>query len=119
MLGISQRSRGRIAELRASPSLLQTAFMQPVKKKLGKRIASLRRAAGLTQEKLAEKSGYSVDFIGLVERGINAPTVDGLAQVAAVLHVDIAELFADSAAENESPSRKAKQASSRKSRLRR
>lgn len=60
---------------------------------LGKRIALLRRKAALTQEELAEKTGYSVDFIGLVERGINAPTVERLGQIADVLGVELWQLF--------------------------
>lgn len=60
---------------------------------LGKRIAYFRRRAGLTQEELAEKTDYSVDFIGLVERGINAPTVARLADVADVVGVEVWELF--------------------------
>jgi transcriptional regulator with XRE-family HTH domain len=47
----------------------------------------------LTQEQLAEKTGYSVDFIGLVERGINAPTVARLQDIADVLGVEVWELF--------------------------
>lgn len=60
---------------------------------LGKRIAHLRRQADLTQEQLAEKTGYSVDFIGLVERGINAPTVKRLKDIADVLGVEVWQLF--------------------------
>jgi transcriptional regulator with XRE-family HTH domain len=64
-----------------------------LKKKLGKRIATLRRAAKLTQAKLAEKSGYSVEFISLVERGINAPSVEGCERIAKVLKISVKELF--------------------------
>ena len=64
-----------------------------LKKKLGKRIALLRRAAKLTQEQLAEKSDYSVEFISLVERGINAPTVEGCGKIASALKIHIKELF--------------------------
>lgn len=60
---------------------------------LGKQIAHFRRQAGLTQEELAEKTAYSVDFIGLVERGVNAPTVARLADIADVLGVEIWQLF--------------------------
>jgi transcriptional regulator with XRE-family HTH domain len=60
---------------------------------LGKQIALYRRRASLTQEQLAEATGYSVDFIGLVERGINAPTVKRLEDIAAVLNVEIWQLF--------------------------
>jgi len=64
-----------------------------IEKLLGKRIADLRKAKGLTQEELATKSGYSVEFISLVERGVNAPAVAGLERIAKVLKVEIKELF--------------------------
>lgn len=60
---------------------------------LGKNIAHFRRQANLTQEQLAEKTEYSVDFIGLVERGVNAPTVARLADIAAVLGVELWQFF--------------------------
>jgi DNA-binding XRE family transcriptional regulator len=60
---------------------------------LGKNIARFRREAKLTQEKLAEKTDYSVDFIGLVERGINAPTVARLKDIADAVGVDVWKLF--------------------------
>ena len=47
----------------------------------------------MTQAQLAEDSGYSEDFIGLVERGINAPSVSGLERIAKVLKVEVKELF--------------------------
>jgi len=64
-----------------------------VEQKLGRRIAQLRQKAELTQARLAEASGYSEDFIGLVERGINAPSVSGLERIAKVLKVELKELF--------------------------
>ena len=64
-----------------------------LQKKLGRRIAALRRARKLTQEQLAEAVGRSVDFISLVERGVNAPSVAGLADFARVLRVEVRELF--------------------------
>lgn len=64
-----------------------------VEKQLGKRIAELRRTKGLSQEQLAAKARYSTEFISLVERGKNAPSVAGLARVAKALKVEIKELF--------------------------
>jgi len=63
------------------------------KKQLGRQIATLRRGKKLTQEKLAEKSSYSVEFISLVERGINAPSVEGCERIAKALHVSLKDLF--------------------------
>jgi transcriptional regulator with XRE-family HTH domain len=62
-------------------------------RKLGRRIADLRRRKKLTQERLAEAVGCSVEFISLVERGVNAPSVAGLERFANVLKVDVRELF--------------------------
>ena len=64
-----------------------------LKRKLGKRIADLRRAKKLTQDQLAEAVGCSVEFISLVERGVNAPSVAGLEKFSEVLRVEVKELF--------------------------
>jgi transcriptional regulator with XRE-family HTH domain len=64
-----------------------------LQRKLGKRIADLRRANKLTQEQLAEAVGCSVQFISLVERGVNAPSVAGLEKFSKVLRVEVKELF--------------------------
>lgn len=64
---------------------------------LGRNIAHYRLKADLTQEELAEKTDYSVDFISLVERGINAPTLARLEDIAAVIGVEVWQLFYPSA----------------------
>ena len=64
-----------------------------LQKKLGRRIASLRKDRKLTQEQLAEAIGCSVEFISLVERGVNAPSVSGLEKFAEILKVEVRELF--------------------------
>lgn len=64
-----------------------------LQKKLGQRIASLRKARTLTQEQMAEALGCSVEFVSLVERGVNAPSVAGLEKFAKVLKVEVKELF--------------------------
>lgn len=64
-----------------------------IKKRLGARIAILRKQAGYTQEAFAERTDYSVEFISLVERGINAPSIEGCEKIADALQVEIKELF--------------------------
>lgn len=64
-----------------------------VQKLLGNQIANLRKARGLSQAELAAKSGYSTEFVSLVERGLNAPSVAGLARIAKALKVEIKDLF--------------------------
>jgi len=64
-----------------------------LQRKLGHRIATLRKARKFTQEQLAEAVGCSVEFISLVERGVNAPSVAGLEKFAKILKVEVKELF--------------------------
>jgi transcriptional regulator with XRE-family HTH domain len=64
-----------------------------LQQKLGQRIASLRKERKLTQEQLAEAVGYSVEFVRLVERGVNAPSVAGLEKFAKVFKAEVKELF--------------------------
>jgi len=47
----------------------------------------------LTQEQLAEAVGCSVEFVSLVERGVNAPSVANLGKFARILRVEVRELF--------------------------
>jgi transcriptional regulator with XRE-family HTH domain len=64
-----------------------------LQKKLGRRIADLRKARPLTQVQLAKLVGCSVDFISLVERGVNAPSVARLEDFAKALKVGVVDLF--------------------------
>jgi transcriptional regulator with XRE-family HTH domain len=67
--------------------------MVDLRKKFGKRLQTLRRQSGLTQEQLAQAAQISVDFLSLVERGINAPSFENLEKLAKALGVPIRELF--------------------------
>ena len=64
-----------------------------LQKRLGERIAVLRKARELTQAQFAKAIGCSVEFISLVERGVNAPSVVGLEKFASVLKVNVVDLF--------------------------
>lgn len=48
---------------------------------------------GLTHAELAEKTGLSDNFIGLIERGIKHPTLETLDKIASALEVNLSELF--------------------------
>ena len=54
---------------------------------LGLRIKRLRKSRGLTQEKLAELTGYSKSFIGCVENNTSIPSLETIVQIATVLEV--------------------------------
>ena len=60
---------------------------------IGKQIKYLRECKNLTQEKLAEKSGLSLDYIGKIEVNINKPGLKALIKIANALDVPIVQLF--------------------------
>jgi transcriptional regulator with XRE-family HTH domain len=47
----------------------------------------------MTQERFAEQVGISVDFLSLIERGINAPSFGTIEQVAKSLRLPVKALF--------------------------
>lgn len=59
----------------------------------GKRLALLRKQQGFTQQELAENSEYSVEFISLVERGLNGPSLKGIDKLAQALSIHPKDLF--------------------------
>lgn len=61
--------------------------------KLGKRIKYLREGAHLTQEKLAEKCGISLDYLGKIEVCINKPGLKTLIKISDALDIPIKALF--------------------------
>ena len=67
--------------------------MSNIRSILGTRVSEARHRAGMTQEALAEKTGYSVDFISLIERGVNAPTLDRLNDLANALGMEAWQLL--------------------------
>ena len=62
-------------------------------KLLGKRIKFLGENARLTQEKLAEKAGISLDYLGKIEVSINKPGIKTILKLANALELPIKELF--------------------------
>jgi transcriptional regulator with XRE-family HTH domain len=59
----------------------------------GRRLKSIRVNRQLSQEQFAELIGISVDFLSLIERGINAPSFETLEQISEQLRVPVYELF--------------------------
>jgi transcriptional regulator with XRE-family HTH domain len=50
-------------------------------------------AAGISQEKLAERSGLHPTYISMIERGIRNPTLDSAARIAKVLKIGLPALI--------------------------
>lgn len=60
---------------------------------IGKQIKLLRTNAHLTQEKLAEKCGISLDYLGKIEVCISKPGLKTLIKIANALDLPLKELF--------------------------
>lgn len=54
---------------------------------LGRRVKSIRRQMGFTQEVLAEKVGISASFLGHIERGTRVASLETLVALCNTLHV--------------------------------
>ena len=62
---------------------------------IGKRIRKYREAKGWRQEDFAEKTGLSVTYTGMIERGEKVPKLETFITIANVLEVSADMLLAD------------------------
>lgn len=67
----------------------------PMVEKLGNRIRRVRKLRKLTQEALAEISGYSPGYIGSVENARKVPSLEFLFDVAEALMTSPSDLLID------------------------
>ena len=65
------------------------------RKILGETIRSLRKNASLSQEVLAEKADLHHNYVGELERGEKAATVDTLIKIARALNLRVSDLTRD------------------------
>ena len=65
--------------------------MASLRVQFGKRLRRLRLARDMTQEQFAEAASVSVDFLSLVERGINSPSFETLERFAKALKVRVGD----------------------------
>jgi|SRR5579884_661097 transcriptional regulator with XRE-family HTH domain len=67
--------------------------MAGLSRKLGCRIKEIRRARGLTQERLAEQADLSPRYLSRLEVGQQSPSIEMLTRLARALNVEMWELF--------------------------
>ena len=65
-----------------------------MRKLVGANVRSVRLAAGLTQEELAERSGFSQQYISGLERGRRNPTIVSIYEIGQALGVSHEQLVA-------------------------
>jgi len=67
--------------------------MANIREILAQNLKENRRKLGITQPMLAERSGLSTHYLGMIEIGRNFPTADVLERLAAALGINSNELF--------------------------
>lgn len=67
--------------------------MSNIVRTVGRRVRELRIRAGMTQERLAERSRISVSFLSMIERGERSPHLETLERLSLGLEVQVEELF--------------------------
>lgn len=67
--------------------------MGKLRENFGARIKQLRKAKGLTQEKLAERAGLETAYLGDIERGKRNLTIDNIEKIARGFKIEPFKLF--------------------------
>jgi transcriptional regulator with XRE-family HTH domain len=67
--------------------------MQEVHRRLGKRVAELRRKRGFSQEEFAHECTFNRSYMGAVERGEKNITLAMTNKIAKALKMSLSELF--------------------------
>jgi ribosome-binding protein aMBF1 (putative translation factor) len=67
--------------------------MQDIQKKLGKKIADLRKKRGFSQESFADECQFHRSYMGALERGEKNVTIAMLVRVTRALKISLSELF--------------------------
>ena len=66
-----------------------------LRRTVARNLRRLRQKHGLSQEELADRAGLNRNYVGMIEREENAPTVDALEQIAKALDINAAELLSN------------------------
>lgn len=66
-----------------------------LRRTVARNLRRLRQKRGLSQEDLADRAGLNRNYVGMIEREENAPTVDALEQIAKALDINAVELFSN------------------------
>jgi transcriptional regulator with XRE-family HTH domain len=67
--------------------------MGTLRKQFGKKLRIFRKGRGMTQEQFAELLDISVDFLSLVERGLNAPSFESIEAFSITLGIPVRDFF--------------------------
>jgi transcriptional regulator with XRE-family HTH domain len=71
------------------------ASKKDYRKIFGQTVRARRKALGISQEKLAEKAELHHNYVGEIERGEKAATIDTIVKIAKALNIRAGDLFCD------------------------
>jgi len=64
-------------------------------KTVGEKVKVIRKAQGISQEKLGELTGLSTNYVGQIERGQRQVALDTLEKITVALGTDLGTIFED------------------------
>jgi transcriptional regulator with XRE-family HTH domain len=70
-----------------------TSSVSTLRKQFGKKIRSIRKSRGMTQQQFSELLDISIDFLSLLERGINAPSFESIEAFSIILSIPVRDFF--------------------------
>jgi len=73
--------------------MLNEKTQNKLRNTIADRVRTLRKAAGLTQEQLAEKAGIGPEHLSKIETSTRLPSLDALVGLAFAMHVEPADLI--------------------------
>jgi transcriptional regulator with XRE-family HTH domain len=86
---INPRSRRRLSRLTGVKKMHDQTLLT----EFGSRIRQLRTQAGLSQEELAEKTGFHRTYIGMIERGERNLSLSNIGVFAETFEMSMSELL--------------------------
>lgn len=66
---------------------------EPILIKFGQRVRMLRKSKNLSQEQLAEMTGFHRNYIGMIERGERNPALVNIEVFANAFEISLIDLF--------------------------
>ncbi len=67
--------------------------MATLRRQFGKKLRAIRKSRSMTQEQFSELLDISIDFLSLIERGLNAPSFESIESFSITLGIPVKDFF--------------------------
>ena len=67
--------------------------MATLRRQFGKKLRAIRKSRSMTQEQFSELLDISIDFLSLMERGLNAPSFESIESFSITLGIPVKDFF--------------------------